>query len=138
MLPRTIFLSKLIGLYCLLMALAMLLNKAAIMDVIAALAQNSPLMFVVGVFTLFAGLAMVLGHNLWRGGGVTVVVTLVGWLTLLKALLILFFPPAVASGFLLQLLHSDRVFYVRQALTLLLAVYLTVGGFAAPAKKRPA
>ena len=74
--PRTVFLSKLIGLYCLILAISMVLHKEFTTEVITALAQNSPVMFVVGVFTLFAGLAMVLGHNLWRGGALTIVVTL--------------------------------------------------------------
>ena len=129
--PRTVFLSKLLGLYCLVMVLALLLNKAAILQAIPALAQNWPLMLVTGVFTLFAGLAMVLGHNVWRGGGVTVVVTLVGWLTLFKALLILFLPPAVESRILLTAAQSGSVSYIRLALTFLLGVYLTYCGFAA-------
>ena len=135
--PRTVFLSKLIGLYCLIFALAMVLNRAALMDELTALAGNSPVMLVVGVFTLFAGLAMVLGHNAWRGGGVTIVVTVIGWLTLLKALLILFVPPNVESRFLLELQHSEPLFYFRLALTFLLGIYLTVGGFAASPKHRP-
>jgi hypothetical protein len=132
--PRTVFLSKLIGLYCILMALSMALHKTATSEVIAALVQNAPLMFVVGVFTLFAGLAMVLGHNLWRGGGLTIVVTLIGWLTLLKAVLILCVPPDVESRFFLGPLHSDAVFYFRTALTLVLGLYLTYGAFTAPHK----
>lgn len=135
--PRTVFLSKLIGLYCIFLAFSMLLHKEATMEEITALAQNSPVMLVVGVFTLFAGLAMVLGHNVWRGGGVTIAVTVIGWLTLLKALLILFVPPGVDSHFLLAPLHSDRLFYFRMALTFLIGVYLTYGGFAAPPKNRP-
>ena len=135
--PRTIFLSKFIGLYCLILGFSMVLNKTALMDEITALAGNSPVMLVVGVFTLFAGLAMVLGHNVWRGGGVTIVVTVIGWLTLLKALLILFVPPSVESRFLLEPLRSDGLFYVRLALTFLLGIYLTYGGFAASPKNRP-
>ena len=135
--PRTVFLSKLIGLYCIILGFSMVLNKAALMEEITALAGNSPVMLVVGVFTLFAGLAMVLGHNVWRGGGVTIVVTVIGWLTLLKALLILFVPPNVESRFLLELLHSNRLFYFRLALMFLLGIYLTYGGFAASPKNRP-
>jgi hypothetical protein len=135
--PRTVFLSKLIGLYCIILAFSMVLNKAALAEEIAALAQNSPVMLVVAVFTLFAGIAMVLGHNVWRGGSVTIVVTVIGWLTLLKAVLILFVPPGVESRFLVELLHSDRLFYFRMALTLLLGVYLTYGGLAASPKNRP-
>ena len=135
--PRTIFLSKLIGLYCLIFAFSMLLHKEFTVLVITALAQNSPVMFVVAVFTLFAGLAMVLAHNLWRGGALTIVVTLIGWLTLLKAVLILFVPPNVDSRFLLAPLHSDGLYYFRLALTFLLGIYLTYRGFTASPKSRP-
>jgi len=135
--PRTVFLSKLIGLYCLILAFSLALNKAALMEEITALVQNSPAMLVVGVFTLFAGLAMVLGHNVWRGGGVTIVVTVIGWLTLLKALLILFVPPSAVSRLFLETLQADRMLYFRLALTLVLGIYLTYGGFAASPKNRP-
>ena len=136
MLPRTIFLSKLLGLYCILMALSMALHKAATMEIVAALVQNAPVMLVVGVFTLFAGLAMVLGHNFWRGGGVTIVVTLIGWVTLLKSVLILLVPASVESRLFLGPLHSDGLYYFRLALTFLLGVYLTYGGFTAPSKSQ--
>lgn len=128
---RTVFLSKLIGLYCIFLALSLLLNKQRITGEIIALVHDPPVLLVTGVFTLFAGLAMVLGHNLWRGGAVTVVVTVIGWLTLLKALLLLFLPPAMLSQFFLETLHSGQMYYFRLALTLVLGVYLTYGGFAA-------
>jgi hypothetical protein len=43
-----------------------------------------------GAITLAAGLAMVLAHNIWSGGALVVVVTVVGWITLIKSLLFLF------------------------------------------------
>jgi len=135
--PRTIFLGKLIGLYCIVLSLAMLVNGAVIVQDITELAHNSPVLLVVGVFTLFAGLAMVLGHNFWRGGALTIVVTVIGWLTLLKAVLILFIPLYVATLLPLALLQSNHFFYVRLAVTLLLGLYLTYAAFAAPPKSRP-
>ena len=131
---RTIFLSKLLGLYCIILALAMLVNGTVIMQDLTELAHDAPVMFIVGVFTLFAGLAMVLGHNYWRGGAVTIVVTLIGWLTLLKAVLILFIPLYVATLLPLTLLQSNHFFYVRLVVTLLLGVYLIYCGFVASAK----
>ncbi|HTP70169.1 MAG TPA: hypothetical protein VMJ35_14765 [Dongiaceae bacterium] len=132
--PRTIFLSKLLGLYCIILALAMLVNGTVIMQDVTELAHNAPVLFIVGVFTLFAGLAMVLGHNYWRGGALTIVVTLIGWLTLIKAVLILFIPLNVATLIPLALLESNHFFYVRLVVTLLLGVYLSYSGFATSAK----
>ncbi|HTS10457.1 MAG TPA: hypothetical protein VMP68_33140 [Candidatus Eisenbacteria bacterium] len=137
MLPRTIFLSKLLGLYCLILAFSLALHKTESMEEIAALVQNAPDMLVVGVFTLFAGLAMILGHNLWHGGGVTIVVTLIGWVTLLKSVLILLVPASVESRIFLGPLHSEGLYYFRLALTFLLGVYLTYGGFTAASKSQP-
>jgi hypothetical protein len=39
-----------------------------------------PLVFVVEIFGLTGGLAMVLGHNVWSAG-LAFVVTLIGWVT---------------------------------------------------------
>lgn len=41
-------------------------------------------MFIVGIITLFGGLALVLVHNRWNRGGYTLVVTLLAWITLPK------------------------------------------------------
>ena len=58
-----------------------------------ALVADAPLVLIAGVFTLFGGLAIVLLHNYWSGGALTVIITLLGWLTLIKAVLLLVFRP---------------------------------------------
>lgn len=128
--PRTIFLSRLVGLYCILAALSMMIRKETIVETVTMLLHNSPLMFIVGILTLAGGLAMVLAHNLWSGGAMAVVVTLVGWLTLVKGLLFLFLPPEVEAEFFLSKLHYEQLFYVYAAISLVLGAYLTYGGFA--------
>jgi vacuolar-type H+-ATPase subunit I/STV1 len=94
---RTLFLSKLIGLYCILAALSMMARRQATLETVTALLQNPSMMLILGVITLAAGLAMVLAHNIWSGGALLVVVTLVGWITLIKGLLFLFLPPEPAE-----------------------------------------
>jgi len=81
---RTIFLSRLIGLYCIVIALSMMTRRQATVETVTALLQNSSMMLIVGIITLAAGLAMVLAHNIWSGGTLAVIVTLVGWMTLIK------------------------------------------------------
>ena len=83
--PRTLFLSRLIGLYCILVALSMISRKQATVETVTALVQNSSMMLILGVITLAAGLAMVLAHNIWSGGALVVVVTIVGWISLIRA-----------------------------------------------------
>ena len=126
---RTIFLSRLIGLYCILVALSMMSRRQATVETVTALLQNPSLMFIVGVITLAAGLAMVLAHNIWRGGPLVVVVTVVGWITLTKSLSVLFLPPEMEAGFFLRQLHYQQLFYLYSAISLVLGVYLSYGGF---------
>jgi len=131
MLHRTTFLSKLIGLYSILVPLSMLTHKAASMAAVNALVRSAPSVLILGVITLAAGLAMLLAHNIWSGGAVPVVVTLIGWITLIKGLLFLFLlPEAVAD--LLQSLHYQQLFPGFAAISILIGAYLTYGGFRHP------
>jgi vacuolar-type H+-ATPase subunit I/STV1 len=126
---RTLFLSRLIGLYFILVALSMMTHKQATVETVTALVQNPSMMLIVGVITLAAGLAMVLAHNIWSGGTLAVIVTLIGWLTLIKGLLFLFLSPEMEAEFFLRQLHYQQLFYLYGAFSLVLGVYLTYGGF---------
>lgn len=127
--PRTLFLSRLIGLYCILVALSMITRRQATVDAVTALLQNPSMMLILGVITLAAGLAMVLAHNIWSGRALVVVVSLVGWMTLVKSLIFLFLPPEMEAGLFLRQLHYQQLFYLYGAFSLVLGVYLTYGGF---------
>ena len=129
MLPRTLFLSRLIGLYCILVALSMITRRQATLESVTAILRDPSMMFVLGAITLVAGLAMVLAHNIWSGGALTVIVTFVGWMTLIKSLSFLFLPPDVNAEFFLRQLHYQTLFYLYGAILLVLGVYLTYGGF---------
>ena len=127
---RTLFLSRLIGLYCLLFGLSMMSHKQLTLEGVTALLQNPPLMLLLGLITLGASLAMVLAHNLWWSGTLAVIITLIGWLALIKSLLFLFLNPAMEARFLLGLLHYQQFFYDYAAVSIILGIYLTYSGFA--------
>jgi len=133
MLPRTIFLSRLLGLYSLVIGLAMVAHRQATIETIRAMVHNGPAMYLSGVIALAAGLAMVLGHNVWKGGALPVVVTLVGWLSLIKGLAILFLPVELARGSFLGGYIEQR-FYVNAAIAIIVGAYLTYAGFRAKAR----
>jgi len=126
---RTLFLSRLIGLYCILIGLSMMTRGQATVETVTGLLQNSAMTLILGVITLAAGLAMVLAHNIWSGGALAVVVTLVGWMALTKSLFFLFLPHEMEAGLFLGQLHYQQLFYVYAAISLVLGVYLTYGGF---------
>ena len=126
---RTVFLSRLIGLYCIVAALAMFLRGQAIVDVVTSLMRDAPLLFFVGVVTLCAGLAMVLAHNVWSGGAVAVTITVVSWLTLIKGVLFLTLTQEAETAFFMQRLHYQEFFHLYAAISLAFGVYLTYCGF---------
>lgn len=131
--PRTVFLSRLIGLYCILVTLSMAAHKQATLETVTALVHDPALLMIAGWLALAAGLAMVLGHNVWSGGALPVIVTLVGWITLIRGLLALLLPPEAAVGLFVGL-YYERLFYVYLAVPLILGVYLTYGGFRATSR----
>ena len=134
MLSRTSFLGRLFGVYFILFAAIMFLRKQEILDGITGALSNPGIMLTFGVILLFAGLAMVLGHNLWSGGVLPVVVTLIGYLTALKGLLILLLPPDTGTEVYLRALHYQQYFYVYAAFTLCLGLCLTILSFRAPSR----
>jgi len=130
--PLMFFLGRLLGLYYLLAALSMFLHKQAYVETVTALIHDAPVMFVVGIVTVIAGLAMVLGHNRWSGGGLAVVVTLIAWITLVKGLLFLLLPPEMEAEFFLSRLHYGQLYYFYAAISVVLGVYLADSGFKSP------
>jgi len=129
MASRTLFLSRLIGLFCILYAVAAMLHKQVVLDAVNALLNNPPTLFWLSMMTVLAGLAMVLTHNRWSGGALTVVVTLAGWAILTKGLCALYLPMQLQASFSLNVLGYQRHFYWYTAIDLVLGLWLVYAGF---------
>ncbi len=134
MTARTLFLARLIGLYCIVCSLAEMIHRQATLDAVGALLGNPSAVLWVGMTSVLIGLAMVLGHNLWRGGALTVVVTIVGWIALLKGLALLFLPVQSHENLFLGALRYEQLFYFYAAIALVLGLYLTYAGFRSKVK----
>ena len=128
--PLTIFLAKLLGLYCIIAALAMMTRKQSTVATLKALIANPPLLLLVEVLGLAGGLAMIIGHNIWSGGALPVVVTLVGWLMAIRGTGLLALSPN-ATMKVFEALRYEQLFYLYMGATLLLGLYLTYAGFTA-------
>ncbi len=128
MLPLTIFLAKFLGLYCIIAALAMMARKQSTVATINALIRNPPLLLLVEVLGLAGGLAMVIGHNIWSGGALPVVITLLGWIMAFRGAVLLALSPDATIKLVEALRYEDR-FYVYMGVTLVLGLYLAYAGF---------
>jgi hypothetical protein len=134
--PRTIFLGRLIGLFTILIALAMLSHWQITPQTVKGMVHDPAGLLIIGMIATGVGLAMVLSHNVWSGGALPVVVTLMGWIILLRGVLLLFIPPAwIAVAFDWILLHGLLPFGV--IVGLVVGSYLTYAGFTARSASNP-
>jgi hypothetical protein len=128
--PLTIFLAKLLGLYCIILALAMMMRKQSALATIKAIVTDPPVLLVVELIGLACGLAMIIGHNVWSGGALPVVVTLLGWLMVIRGAGLLALSPA-ATAKLVEAMRYEQRFYYYMGGTLVLGLYLAWAGFRA-------
>jgi hypothetical protein len=123
--PLTVFLARFIGLFTILVVVLLLVRGSAI---IGATVADAPVMLVYAIISLATGIAMILGHNVWSGGALPVVVTIVGWLILAKGLLLLLLEPAALLR-LFEEMHYGEHSYLFLAPAFVIGVYLTWAGF---------
>jgi hypothetical protein len=126
---RTLFLSRLLGLFFLICGLAMLLHEQVYTAALATVAYNPLAMRWIAMMITLAGLAMVLAHNVWSKPPVVVIVTLLGWLTLIKGIAYLFLPARWLEEFFQAVLNCGACLYSVPAFLLVLGAYLTYEGF---------
>jgi hypothetical protein len=126
----TIFLGKLLGVYCLIVALTMMANRQTMVDAVHTLIRNPPLVLLSGVIAVGVGLGVVIGHNVWSGGALPVVVTIVGWVSLIKGVVLLAFPSGQMAK-LYEAIRYERFFLAYVGVTLALGIYLTISAFSA-------
>ena len=125
----TIFLARSLGLFMLLLVGCLLMRGASS---IQASFSDGPVLLSYAIISLAMGVAMVVGHHVWTGGALPVIVTLVGWLVLLKGIAFLLLPPALLSAMMDQMHYAEH-YWRYLAPAFILGLYLTWAGFAATA-----
>ncbi len=124
----TVFLARFIGLFTVLLAIAVLVRGSATVEAAVA---DGPVMLTYAIISLAVGLAMILGHNVWSGGALPVVVTMVGWLILAKGIMLLFVTPEALTQ-IFGRMQYDEHFYLYLTPALVIGLYLTWAGFTTP------
>ena len=127
--PRlTIYLARFIGLFLLIVSLSMFLDRDSIIEMATALIDDRALLLIVGLIALGIGLAIVVGHNVWSGGPMPILITLFGWSQLLRGLALLLLPAETQIAFF-QVMRLEDFFYIYAGIPLVLGAYLTYAGF---------
>lgn len=124
----SIFLARLIGPTCLIMGLALLVNREHFIGVIEDVLASRALLYFAGLLALVPGLAIVLVHNVWTLDW-RVLVTLIGWLAVIAGALRLLVPGQI-SRLGAAMLERDAVLIGGAAFYLLLGAVLSLFGYA--------
>ena len=125
----TIFLARSIGLFMVLLVAGFLVRGGTAIE---AAVEDEGVMISYAIISLAMGVAMVIGHNVWSGGALPVVVTLVGWLVLAKGFLLLVLAPGEMSAMVQRMGYAEHYRLLLMP-ALVLGLYLTWGGFTSQA-----
>jgi hypothetical protein len=126
----TILLAKLLGLYCVIVAVTMMVNRRTMIDAAHDLVRSPPSVLLAGVIAVGVGLGVVIGHNVWSGGALPVVVTISGWVSLIKGVVLLALPQGQMAK-LYEAIRYERYYLAYVGVTLALGLYLTIAAFTA-------
>jgi len=88
----THFLAQFIGLMLLAVGASLLFQRKVFLQVLFDIIENRSILFMVGMVLYLGGFAIVLTHNKWSGGVLTVAITLIGWVLILRGLASMFMP----------------------------------------------
>jgi hypothetical protein len=128
--PATVYLGKLLGLFTLITSSWLLAERQTAVSTIPALLGDRPAMVIFAIIALAGGLAIVLAHNIWSGGVLPILVTLIGWVMVIRGVLFLFLPPE-ATLHILAAMQFEQFFYVYLGIPFVLGIYLTYLAFTA-------
>ncbi|MGD1003782.1 MAG: hypothetical protein ABR884_04425 [Minisyncoccia bacterium] len=92
----TIAIAQVLGIFFVIAGISMVANGKATAAAVEESVQNKGMMFMWGILALLIGAVIVVFNNVWTSG-LALLVTILGWLALIKGMFILLLPGAAAS-----------------------------------------
>jgi hypothetical protein len=126
---RSIYLAKLIGPVMAAIGVGMLLNSAVFRILAQQFLSSYALIFLAGLITLFAGIALVLAHNVWTPDW-RVIITILGWLGVIGGALRIIAPNLVVRIGGAVIGHAGAMFIFAGFALLALGCVLSYFGYA--------
>jgi hypothetical protein len=130
----TRFCARVVGPLMLIIGAVVITRFNDLVLMVPALLQDAPLAFITGIFTLIAGLVLFAAHH--HFGSVTaIVITILGGLTIVRGVSLLFAPDLIASFANTFITNSPAVLIAGGVVVLLGAWLSYAGWFAKPRVK---
>lgn len=132
---RTRMFARVLGPFMVIVDLAAVLRASDVRTMLSDFSTDSAWPWMAGAFILIAGLVVVALHQYWHGAA-AIVVSVLGWLIILRAVLLLFFPETLMS-LADNMIGATGWWMAACGVAALIGVYLTYVGWA-PERQRPA
>lgn len=123
----SIFLAKTLGIYLVIISLALFMNAERFKSIVYDLTNNPSLLFLTGVMALIIGILLVVSHNIWEPDW-RIIITIIAWLSLIKGLIRVLFPQ-FANASVSIFMKNKTAYYATTFFCLLLGVALCYFGF---------
>ena len=125
----SLFLARLLGPMFVVVAVALFFRPAMFRTILRDLIDSPLWLYFAGFLGLLAGMALIVTHNVWTADW-RAVITLVGWSSLIRALISIFQPQwIVAAG--TAILRRSEIFVAAAIVDLIIGLVLSYYGYAA-------
>jgi hypothetical protein len=122
----SILIAKIIGIVYVSFGIGLLANKAFYKEAISNLFKNSGYLIIGGFIAIAFGIIIIENHNIWEANW-TVAITIIGWIALLKGILLLAFPTKL--DFLKSMFSNDLFLKLLTPLVLVFGLIFLYFGF---------
>jgi hypothetical protein len=124
---NSIMLAKFIGPYIMVIGIGLLFNPKIYQKIMDDFLKNAALVYVTGLVTFVAGLAIVQFHNIWILDW-RLIITLLGWNILIKGVWLIISPDTSAKMAALSAKNSKLVI-IPWIVMLAIGIFLTAKGY---------
>ena len=124
---NSILLARFIGPYIIVIGIGLLLNLKYYQSIMEGFFKNPALVYITGLITFVAGLAVILFHNIWAMDW-RLIITLFGWSALIKGAGLVVFPGVYAkmTG---RFLKNIKLVAIPWAIMLAISIFLSAKGY---------
>jgi hypothetical protein len=125
----SIFIARLLGAMFVVVGVALLVKPRMFRTILSEFIRGATWLYLAGFIGLLAGMALVLTHNVWAPDW-RLIITLIGWVTIVRALISIFQPQwIVAAG--TAILEHRGAFVGAAVFNLIIGLVLSYFGYAA-------
>jgi len=120
----SLFLAQFLGSLFIIVAASMLIQRQKMLEIMESFISSHASLFIIEVLSIAAGLALVINHNVWTGSTAEIIITLLGWIFIIRGIVGMFLSYLTMHTIFRSFRKSEAGYYAASLLVLLLGLYL--------------